>query len=143
MTETPTHPELIEDPYAFQRLLGFTIVDWTAERVRLHLPLAPKLTNRYGIPHGGVYASLLDTAMGYAGCFTGDPDHRRLAMTLSLTVNYLSRPKGALLIAEGVRTGGGQRTFFAEASLTDDTGELIARSSGTFRIRAPSIPPRT
>lgn len=132
----PTHPELIEEPYEFQRLLGFSFVDWTEGRAVIEAPIAPKLTNRYGIPHGGVYASLLDTVMGYAGCFTGDPDRKQLAMTLSLTVNYLSQTQGAKLIAEGVKTGGGRRTFFAEGTVTDDTGHVVARASGAFRYRA-------
>lgn len=129
------HPELIEEPYPFQKLLGFTIVDWTADRVELHLPVQPDLGNRYGLPHGGVYASILDTVMGFSGCFTGDVTVKRLAMTLSMNVNFLSRPKGQLLIAEGRKTGGGRRTFFAEAKVTDETGELIATGSGTFRYR--------
>ena len=132
----PTNPDLIESPYPFQDLIGFEMTDWTAARVEIRLPLHPALGNRYGLPHGGVYATMLDTVMGFSGCFTGSLDDRKLAMTLSMTVNYLSRPKGRVLIAEGRKTGGGQRTFFAEGRVTDETGELIATSSGTFRYRS-------
>ena len=130
-----THPEIIEDPYPFQSLLGFEIVEWTAETVEARLPIHDALGNRYGIPHGGIHATLLDTVMGYAGCFTGSPTEKRMAMTLSLNVSYLSRPKGETLIAKGRKIGGGKRTFFAEAEITDETGELIATGSGTFRYR--------
>ncbi|MEO1066721.1 MAG: PaaI family thioesterase [Pseudomonadota bacterium] len=126
---------IIEDPYHFQRLIGFRMVEWTAEKVVLHLPFEEKHTNRYGIPHGGVHALLLDTALGYAGCYTGDPDNKKLAMTLSITVSYLSRPKGTLLITEASKTGGGKSTFFAEGHIVDETGELIAKATGTFRYR--------
>ncbi|GEM_PF-228628 len=131
----PSQPEIIESPYPFQRLLGFQIVDWRADLVEIHQPLHAALGNRFGIPHGGVHATLLDTAMGFAGCFTGDPAQKIQAMTLSLTTTYLARPKGRMLIARGRRTGGGRRIFFAEGEILDDTGELIARGSGTFRFR--------
>lgn len=128
-------PALIEDPYELQALLGMRIAEWSPDFARWELPITAKLGNRYGIPHGGIYATLLDTVMGFAGCYTGIPNERRLAMTLSLNVNYLSRPKGELLIAEGRRTGGGKSSFFGEAVITDDTGEKIATGSGVFRYR--------
>ena len=59
-------------------------------------------------------------------------------MTLSMTTNFLSRPEGRLLIAEGHRTGGGRSTFFAEAAIRDETGVEVATSTGVFRIRAGS-----
>lgn len=133
-----TFPDIIEPAYEYQSLLGFEMVEWTEDLVRIQVKMKPKLTNRYGLPHGGVHASLLDTVMGYSGCFTGDPVNKKFAMTLSMTVNYLSRPKGNLLIAEGVKIGGGRKVFFAEGKVIDDTGELIATGSGSFRYRSGS-----
>ncbi|WGI23197.1 PaaI family thioesterase [Amylibacter sp. IMCC11727] len=133
MTDTK---DLLEDPYEYQKLIGFDIVEWEQDHAKLHLQLATKHGNRYGIPHGGIHATLLDTCMGFAGCYTGDRETPQLAMTLSLTVQYLSRPKGTLLIATGRKTGGGRKTFFAEGDITDDTGELIAKGTGTFRYRS-------
>lgn len=127
---------LLEDPYEYQKLIGFEIADWQTDSATVHLPLAQKHGNRYGIPHGGVHATLLDTAMGFAGCYTGDRAAPQLAMTLSLTVQYLSRPKGKLLIATGTKMGGGRKTFFAEGQIVDETGELIAKGTGTFRYRS-------
>ncbi|MEJ6502374.1 MAG: PaaI family thioesterase [Rhodobacterales bacterium] len=132
----PIPADILEDPYEFQKLLGFTITEWTHDLCELHQPMHKGLGNRYGIPHGGIYASLLDTVMGYSGCFTGSKDNLKQAMTLSLNVSYLSRPKGKILIATGQRIGGGARTFFAEAKLCDETGEFIASASGTFRYRS-------
>src|SRR5690606_37903503 len=81
-----TNP-LIEASYPFQAHLGFEIAEWREDFCRLTLPLAPFLMNRHGIPHGGLHATLLDTAMGFATCYTGDPDRRQLVLTLSLNVN--------------------------------------------------------
>ncbi len=135
MTDDRIDPALIEDPYALQRHLGFEIVDWKPDYARVELPMLPHLMNRYGIPHGGVYATLLDTAMGFCGCYTGDPAVKRLAMTLSMNVNYEGRATGTRLICEGRRTGGGAKTFFAQALVTDDLGTRIASGTGVFRVR--------
>ncbi len=132
-------PSLDEAPYELQKHLGFQLTHWDTDFARLELPIAPHLMNRAGIPHGGIYATLLDTVMGFAGCYTGTPEHKKLALTLSLTTNFLSRPKGKCLIAEGHRTGGGQRTFFAEGTISDETGEIIARGSGAFRYRNTTL----
>lgn len=124
-----------EDPYAYSAHLGFRMVDWSDGYSRFEMPLQPFHLNRHGNPHGGVHASILDTVMGYAGCWTGDTEKRQMALTLSLNVQYLSRPHGRLFIAEGRKTGGGKSTFFAEGVLADETGEKIATATGVFRYR--------
>lgn len=124
-----------EPHYPFAAHLGYRLTDWTDGYARLMMPIAPFTENRHGAPHGGVHATLADTAMGYAGCWTPDPNQPQMCLTLSLTIQYLSRPEGKTFVAEGRKTGGGRRTFFAEADITDETGHLIAKASGTFRYR--------
>jgi len=131
-------PALRETAYAFQQHLGFDLTGWRKDWARVELPIGTHLGNRQGIVHGGVHATLLDTAMGYAGCYTGDPDARVMALTLSLTVNYLNKASGLRLIAEANRTGGGRSTFFADATLKDETGAVIATATGVFRYRHPA-----
>lgn len=128
-------PRLREEAYALQTLLGFDLTGWREGWARVEMPVKPQLANRQGLVHGGIHATLLDTAMGYSGCFTGDPERRVLALTLSLTVNYVSAIKGVRLIAEATRLGGGRSTFFSSARLADDTGETVATASGVFRYR--------
>lgn len=128
-------PDLKEEPYALEAHLGYTLTGWSEGEAVVEQPLLPHLANRQGLPHGGVHATLLDTAMGYAGCFTGDPEVRQMALTLSLNVNYLSRPKGTRLIATARKIGGGKSTFFAEGEIRDELGEPIATATGVFRYR--------
>ncbi len=130
--------QITEAPSGYLSHLGLEMTGWRADFARFELEIGPQHQNRHDNPHGGVHASMLDTAMGYAGCWTGDPEDRLMALTLSLNVQYLSRPRGTRLIAEGVRTGGGKSTFFAEATITDETGELIAKGTGVFRYRRRS-----
>ncbi len=128
-------PDLREAPYPLEAHLGYTLTLWEEDRAVVEIPLRPHLSNRQGLPHGGIHATLMDTAMGYAGCYTGDATAPKMALTLSLTVNFLSRPKGTRLVAEARRVGGGKSTFYAEAEVRDDLDELIATGTGVFRYR--------
>lgn len=135
---TDLDPALVERRYSFSKHLDMRMTGWRADWARFEMPLAPFLMNRHDNPHGGAHAALLDTVMGYAGCYTGDADRQQMCLTLSLNVQYLSRPKGNLLIAEATRTGGGKSTFFAEGQVRDETDELIATGTGVFRYRKGS-----
>ncbi|MHC9235789.1 PaaI family thioesterase [Pseudooceanicola sp. 502str34] len=135
MSELELDPALVEDPYPFQRHMGFKLVAWKEGYSRFELPWDDYLGNRYGILHGGIHGVLCDTVMGFAGCYTGDPERKQLAMTLSLNVNFIGQLQGKVIIAEGFRTGGGRKTFFAEAKVRDDLGNLLATGSGAFRMR--------
>lgn len=131
-------PIAAEATYPYQDLLGYEIVQWERDFCRVEMPLETRHQNRQGLPHGGVHATLLDTAMGFAGSWCPYPGRARKVMTLSLTVNYIGRPAGKTLIAEGRVTGGGRKSYFAEARLTDDTGALIATATASMRYRGNS-----
>lgn len=135
MTTPDLDPRLVEDSYPLQQHLGFQMTAWQPDYARIEVPLTKVLMNRQGLPHGGVHATLLDSAMGFAGCYTGDPDRRQMALTLSLTVNYLAQAEGSHLIAEGWRVGGGRKTYFAEGKVSDALGTVIATATGVFRYR--------
>ncbi|MEO0681781.1 MAG: PaaI family thioesterase [Pseudomonadota bacterium] len=141
MEDAPGAPSSVtgEAAYPIQRLLGFEVTEWSEGFARVELALDPERHgNRYGIPHGGVHATLIDTACGFAGSWTGDPAAPRHAMTLSLTVNYVGQTRGGRLIAEARVSGGGRRSFFADARLSDETGALIATGTATLRWRGGS-----
>lgn len=120
--------------YPFQAHLGFRKTAFADGVARFELPLGPHLTNRVGLPHGGVYAALLDTALGASGCWRGDPNDIAPAVTLTLTVNFLAPPRGVVLLAEGRRVGGGRRIYFAEGEVRDEADTLIATATGSFRL---------
>lgn len=117
----------------FQQAMGYRLIDWAEGRALVEYETSPSHTNRTARLHGGVIATLLDTAAGYAGVFTGDPVHRQGAVTLSLTVSFVSAVTGGRILVEGRRTGGGRKIFFAEAHARAEDGTLIASAVGTFR----------
>ncbi len=127
--------DIIEAPYPFQETLGFAVTEWSEGGCTLTQPLLGHLANRYGILHGGVHATLLDTAMGFAVSYTGDAAQKQLVMTLSLNVSYLGVASGETIIATGRKTGGGRSTAFAEGEIRDTDGNLLATATGVFRYR--------
>lgn len=129
-------PRLIEPPYPLQAHLGMEMTAWLDGFARVEMPVSDVIANRQGLPHGGIHATLLDSAMGYAGCYTGDPDSRQMALTLSMTVNFVGQAQGSRLIAEARKTGGGRKTYFAEGACRDDLGNLLATATGVFRYRS-------
>lgn len=129
----PTDAALLAETCGFQQIVGYRLTEWREDFARIEQALGPLAMNRQGVPHGGLHATLLDTAMGFAGCYTGQPDKRRLALTLSMSVNYMAQATGSRLIAEGWRVGGGRKTYFAEGRVTDDTGAVIASATAVFR----------
>ena len=119
--------------YPFQELLGFRKTGYAEDYARFELAISPRFGNRVGIPHGGVYAALLDCALGGAGCWMGNDDDIRPAVTLNLSINFVSAPKGERLIAEGRRIGGGKKVYYSEGALRDETGHLLCSATGVFR----------
>ncbi|ROU04389.1 PaaI family thioesterase [Histidinibacterium lentulum] len=128
---------LAEPSSAFQEHLGHRLTGWGPGYARFEMAVTPALMNRHGVPHGGVHATILDSAMGYAGVFPGEAEgaERPMSQTLSLSVNYLAPARGSALMAEGRVTGGGRRTYFTEARLWDGAGTLVATATGVFRVR--------
>ena len=119
-------------PNPFIDFLGAHLVEWETDYCSWKLEVTSQHTNTQGSLHGGVIATLLDVACGYAGFC---PDNGRLehrAATLSLSIQYLAKAHSGTLLARGHRIGGGHRIFFAEAQLLSGD-QLIATASGSFR----------
>lgn len=105
--------------------------------------------NPYGTVHGGLAASLLDTATGCAvqSRFPAGTGYA----TLNLAVNYL-RPvtKGSGdLLCIGRDVSLGRTVAVSEGELTDSSDRIIARAAATCIIinpgaaQSPSSPPST
>ncbi len=123
------------EPYPLQKVLGYSITRWEQDFAEVRLKLDEIHANRHGIPHGGIYCLLIDTASGFSGSYMPPGQPRRMAMTLSLAVNFVGQPKGTVLIATGRKVGGGQSNFFTEVELRCDEGVLVATGQGAMRYR--------
>ncbi|MFF9704866.1 PaaI family thioesterase [Streptomyces griseofuscus] len=113
------------------RLLGMRFDEVEHGRVVVSLDTRPDFANPLGTVHGGIAATLLDSAMGCAV-------HTTLPAgvgytTLELKVNYIraARTDGQALTAEGMVIHAGRRTATAEGKVLDDQGKLIAHATTT------------
>jgi uncharacterized protein (TIGR00369 family) len=124
----------------YARLIGYRLLRWEPDFAEIVLELGSQHENRGGIAHGGVLATLIDTACGFAGCWAPE-GQSRAAVTLSLTTQFLAPARSGRLIATGRRVGGGRSIFFATAEVRDAEGTLLARGEGVFRYRDSSNRP--
>jgi uncharacterized protein (TIGR00369 family) len=113
--------------------LGVRLVDWLPGACRLALELEPRHLNRQASLQGGVIATLLDAACGYAGLRQTVDGPAAHAVTLSLAINYLAKAAQGEVHAQGRITGGGRRVYFATGELRDAADQLIATAQGAFK----------
>lgn len=88
------------------------------------------LKNRYGMLHGGITATFIDTAMGATTYqMTGGANG---AVTLNLAVNFLKPATVGWLTAktEVIKKGG--TIIVMETRVYDEQNEVIATANGTF-----------
>ncbi|RMD62858.1 MAG: PaaI family thioesterase [Alphaproteobacteria bacterium] len=120
----------------FATLVGYELTAWHTDEATVALSVTDRHINRSGVVHGGVIATLIDTACGFAGCYRPPPQEGRRAMTLALTTQFIAPAvAGMRITAHARRTGGGRQIFFASCEVRDQDGRLIASGEGTFRYR--------
>jgi len=84
----------------------------------------------YGIVHGGVIATLIDTATFWAG-FLRLPGDAGL-VNVDLKLNYLKSVVKGRLRAEGYCMRPGKTISYAEARVVDEEGQLIAHGTSSL-----------
>jgi uncharacterized protein (TIGR00369 family) len=117
--------------------LGFTLAEVGEGRAVFTMEPAEFHYNPIGVVHGGVAATLLDSAMGCA-LHTTLPAGVGYT-TLELKLNYLrpmTRDTGPVR-AEAAILNAGRTTALVEARLVDSRGKLLAHATSTCMILRP------
>ncbi len=118
----------------FYHELGAELVEYGPNRTVLSLTLEPKHLNNASNLHGGVTASLMDVAMGLCGTFTENHEERRVAITLSLNVNFSAvAGNGAQVRAVATCRKAGHKIFMASCDLFDQDDNLLGFGEGVFK----------
>ena len=84
----------------------------------------------FGIVHGGVLATLIDTATVWAA-FLRVPEESGL-VNIDLKLNYLKAVETGVLIAEGAAIHSGKSISYAEATVYNGSRERIAHGTSTL-----------
>jgi uncharacterized protein (TIGR00369 family) len=101
--------------------------------VEVELDVRPHLLNLFGTLHGGMLATLADTATGLAMLTVLEPGTTHL--TSSLAVTFLAPGREGSVRAIGRVVKRGRRFGYAEADVVHSGGSLLARATATFMIR--------
>jgi uncharacterized protein (TIGR00369 family) len=124
-------------PPPLAKLLGFEIPEAWEGGARFELKGGEEHYNPIGVIHGGVTATLLDSAMGCAVQTTLPAGVGYT--TLEIKVNYVrAAHAGMRLVAEAEVVHRGRTVATAEGRLVDgDTGKLLAHATTTCLILTP------
>lgn len=102
--------------------------DGTAE---LEVPVSKMHYNSAGIVHGGVFAGLMDAAMGMAML-----TKNKAGVTTSLNTNYLKAAgKGDVLKAEAKVVKDGKRMIYCTCTVSNQREELLATGQAAFLVQ--------
>ena len=129
------HAELQQARPTIGALLGMRLTRVIDGEVTFELATRPDFSNPLGTVHGGIAATLLDSAMGCAVHSTlsaGD-----WYTTLELKTNYIRAVplEGQVLTAHGTTIHVGRTTATAEGRIHDQDGRLIAHGTTTCVIK--------
>jgi uncharacterized protein (TIGR00369 family) len=116
------------------RLLGLTLEDVAAGQVRFTLRTRQDFANPQGTLHGGITATLLDSAMGCAVLSALPPGTHSTTVDLSVTFLRPVPLDGTVLSAEGEVVHVGKRIATAHGRVHDRERRLVATATTTCQI---------
>jgi uncharacterized protein (TIGR00369 family) len=98
--------------------------------LEMEMPNTPLLDNSIGIMHGGLTATLLDTAMGTLASRASGSNSS--AVTVEMKVDFLSPGIGERFYCRAKIVHNGSKLVRTEGKVKNESGALIATASGTF-----------
>lgn len=128
----------VEEEHGYLSWLDTRVETVERGRVTLVVPYDEKLTNPTETVHGGVAATLVDTAGGLVQRLDAEDPVATGVATVTLNVNYLRQATGDLrATAEIVRSGNTIGVSDVEVTSTSPEGEeelLIATGQPSYRL---------
>lgn len=137
MTVPPSvPPQLPMQAVGFDHAAGFEYTEANADRVIIEWDITPALHQPYGIVHGGVYCTAIESAasMG-AACWLGE---RGTVVGVSNHTDFLRAVSAGHLraVATPIHRGRSQQLWLVE--VRDDQERLVARG----QVRLQNLDPR-
>lgn len=108
-------------------------ISFPEKTCKVTMPVTPMTTNSFGMPHGGVIATLIDNAMG----FLVNKDLRptgKGAVTTNLTIHYTKATTEPFVYSVASYLHKGSQTMVLEASAYDSRDRRIAYATGSFFV---------
>jgi len=120
----------------FERALGLVFTRITQDELVAEVPVAAHLTQPYGLVHGGVYASIVET-LGSAGAAIHAMPAGRTSVGLENTTSFVRAVRSGKLVATATPIHRGRASQVWQVDIRDGAGKLAA----TGRLRTLSLEP--
>ncbi len=115
--------------------LGLTLTSVTGDEVLARLPVAPHLQQPYGIVHGGVYCSVIETTASYgAATWFAERGH---VVGVSNHTNFLRATREGILDVRATPVHRGRTQQLWTVTVKDEAGRLVAQGE----VRLANITP--
>ncbi|MGH6976158.1 MAG: PaaI family thioesterase [Stellaceae bacterium] len=114
--------------------LGIVFERYEPDDVTIRLPFRDDLTNDGTYFHGGVIASVMDTAGAAAAWSNHDFDTGMRASTVAMSIQYTGAAKSCDLLCHARTARRRKELTFTEITATDADGNVVAHAVQTYRI---------
>ncbi|SRR5213593_619458 len=109
---------------AYAHFLGLKLGEVKTGEATIHLEVRDELKQNQGVIHGGVVASIIDTASAFAVATRLEPGER--VTTTDLTIHYLRPITEGKLSARARIVRAGRRLFVVSVDVCSDKQVLLA-----------------
>jgi 1,4-dihydroxy-2-naphthoyl-CoA hydrolase len=122
----------LDDAGAFLRAAGLVFDEISPTRVTGHLLLSPEHHTPWGIVHGGVYTTAVESAAS-VGASTAVRDQGQVAVGLTNTTHFLRSVTAGRVNVEATALYQGRTHQLWRVDITDESGRLVAH--GELRLQ--------
>lgn len=122
----------------FERAIGLVFTQVARDELTCEVEIGPHLLQPYGLVHGGVYTTIVET-LASAGAALHAMGQGRASVGLENTTSFVRGARGGKLVATASPVHRGRSSQVWEVAVRDGEGKLVA----TGRVRTMSLEPGT
>jgi acyl-CoA thioesterase len=112
------------------QMVGMELVDLADGEAVIRVKMRDELRQPHGLLHGGITATLIDTAMAFAVLTRLGNDEK--ASTIDLTIHYTRPHTDGAVTCRARVVRGGKRIFTVSADAFNEENKLIATAISTY-----------
>ena len=114
----------------FAKMIGMRLVEMKPDEATIEIEMRDELRQPHGLLHGGVTATLIDTAMAFAVITCLDETEK--ASTVDLNVYYLRPHTEGKFSCTAKVIKAGRRLLTVSGEVVNEQGKLIATALSTY-----------
>ena len=127
--------ELLRFENTMMEALDMQVVEASADRVVVKMPVGPKVHQPFGLLHGGASVALAETAASLGTALAIDLT-THAAVGLEINANHLRSKREGVITAEATPLYRGKSTMIWDIRVRDEDGKLVCVSRCTMAIVA-------